>query len=170
MVEMHLAAVRVEQPTNTPVVLLEEVGGSRRTLPIFIGTAEASSIAYALQGVIPPRPLTHDLLLNIVALLGATVERVVVTDLHMSANGSSGTYFAELHLLQGGEARTISSRPSDALALAVRLGIPIFANDDLLDEAGVVIENDDDDDTPPEELVSQFRQFIEGINPEDFSR
>ncbi|MGH9158042.1 MAG: bifunctional nuclease family protein [Acidimicrobiales bacterium] len=169
MVEMHLAAVRVELPTNNPVVLLQEVDGSHRTLPIFIGTAEASAIAHALQGVVSPRPLTHDLLLNVVALLGATVERVVVTELRMSEDGSAGTYYAELHLRHGNEARTISSRPSDAIALAARLGISIYAEDDLLDQAGVVVDADDDD-TPPEELVTQFRQFIEGIRPEDFSQ
>ncbi len=170
MVEMHLAAVRVELPTNTPVVLLQEVEGAHRTLPIFIGTAEASAIAHALQGVVAPRPLTHDLLLNVVALLGATVERVVVTELRMGEDGA-GTYFAEVHLRQGDQARTISSRPSDAIALAARLGIAIYAEDDLLDEAGVVLDSDDDDvETPPDELVTQFRQFIEGIRPEDFSQ
>ncbi|MGH9165440.1 MAG: bifunctional nuclease family protein, partial [Acidimicrobiales bacterium] len=102
--------------------------------------------------------------------LGARLEHVVVTELRMSPDGASGTYFADLSIRQGEESRTISCRPSDALALAVRLAVPIYADDDLLDEAGVVLEADeDDDDTPPEELVSQFRQFIEGINPEDFS-
>ncbi|MEO6120787.1 MAG: bifunctional nuclease family protein [Acidimicrobiales bacterium] len=168
MVEMHLAAVRVELPTNNPVVLLQEVGGARRTLPIFIGTSEASAIAHALQGVVSSRPLTHDLLLNLVALLGATVERVVVTELRMSEDCTAGTYYAELHLRQAGVARIISSRPSDAIALATRLGVSIYAEDALLDEAGVVLESDEDDDTPPEELVTQFRQFIEGIRPEDF--
>lgn len=170
MVEMHLAAVRVEQPTNTPVVFLQETDGARRTLPIFIGTAEASAIAHALQGVVPPRPLTHDLLLNVVALLGAAIEKVVVTELRMSDDGA-GTYYAELHVRTGEEVRVLSSRPSDAIALAARLSIPIFAEDDLLDEAGMVLGPDDDDeDTPPDELVTQFRQFIEGIRPEDFSQ
>ena len=170
MVEMHLAAVRVELPTNNPVVLLQEVEGAHRTLPIFIGAPEATAIAFALQGVVPPRPMTHDLMRDVLVALGATLERVVVTELRMGDDGRSGTYFAELHLRQGGEARVISSRPSDAIALAARLGTPIFAEDDLLDEAGVVLDTDDDDDgTPPEELVSQFRQFIEGIRPEDFS-
>jgi len=167
MVEMHLAAVRVELPTNSPVVLLQEAAGARRTLPIFIGTAEASAIAQALQGVTSPRPLTHDLLLNVVALLGGALERVVVTELRMSEDGTAGVYYAELHLRQGEAARTISSRPSDAIALAARLGIPIYAEEELLDEAGVVLE---DDETPPEQLVTQFRQFIEGIRPEDFSQ
>ena len=169
MVEMHLAAVRVELPTNNPVVLLQEVEGARRTLPIFIGAPEATAIAFALQGVVPPRPMTHDLMRDLLVALGATLERVVVTELRMTDEGRSGTYYAELHLRHGGETQIVSARPSDAIALAARLGTPIFAEDDLLDEAGVVLDAEDDDDTPPDELVSQFRQFIEGISPEDFS-
>ncbi len=169
MVEMHLAAVRVELPTNNPVVLLQETEGNRRTLPIFIGAAEATAIAYALQGVHTERPMTHDLMRDVLVALGATLERVVVTELHMSEDGRGGTYFAELHLRNGGQSYTVSSRPSDAIALAARLSTPIFAEDDLLDEAGVVLEVDEDDETAPDELVSQFRQFIEGIRPEDFS-
>ena len=87
----------------------------------------------------------------------------------MGDDGRSGTYYAELHLRLGTESRIVSSRPSDAIALAARMGTPIFAEDDLLDEAGIVIDAEDEDDTPPDELVTQFRQFIEGIRPEDFS-
>lgn len=169
MVEMHLAAVRVELPTNNPVVLLQEAEGSRRTLPIFIGAPEATAIAFALQGVVPPRPMTHDLMRDVLVALGATLERIVVTELRMGEDGRSGTYYAELHLKLGGESRVVSSRPSDAIALAARMGTPIFAEDELLDEAGIVIDSDEDDETPPDELVTQFRQFIEGIRPEDFS-
>ncbi len=169
MVEMQLAAVRVELPTNNPVVLLQEVSGARRTLPIFIGAPEATAIAFALQGVPTARPMTHDLMRDILNSLGATLERVVITELRMSEDGRGGTYFAELHLNHSGQAQAVSSRPSDALALAARLGTPIFAEDELLDEAGLVMETDDDDDDSPDELVSQFRQFIEGVRPEDFS-
>lgn len=169
MVEMHLAAVRVELPTNNPVVLLQEVEGARRTLPIFIGAPEATAIAFALQKVAAPRPMTHDLMRDVLVALGATLERVVVTELRMGGDGRSGTYYAELHLRHDGESQVISARPSDAIALAARTGTPIFAEDDLLDAAGVVLDADDDDETPPDELVSQFRQFIEGIRPEDFS-
>lgn len=170
MVEMHLAAVRVELPTNNPVVLLQETEGNRRTLPIFIGAAEATAIAYALQGVRTERPMTHDLMRDVLVALGASLERVVVTELHMSEDGRGGTYFAELHLRHGDRSYTVSSRPSDAIALAARLSTPIFAEDELLDEAGVVLEVDEgDDEAAPDELVSQFRQFIEGIRPEDFS-
>ncbi|HEX2699980.1 MAG TPA: bifunctional nuclease family protein [Acidimicrobiales bacterium] len=169
MVEMHLAAVRVELPTNNPVVLLQEVEGARRTLPIFIGAPEATAIAFALQGVVTPRPMTHDLMRDMLSALGGTLERVVVTELVMGDDGRSGTYFAELHVRQAGEARIISSRPSDAIALAARLGVTIYAEEELLDQAGVVLDADEDEETAPDELVSQFRQFIEGIRPEDFS-
>jgi bifunctional DNase/RNase len=169
MVEMHLAAVRVELPTNNPVVLLQEVSGARRTLPIFIGAPEATAIAFALQGVPTSRPMTHDLMRDIINTLGATLERVVITELRMSEDGRGGTYYAELHLVHSGRTHTVSSRPSDAIALAARLGTPIFAEEDLLDEAGLVMETDEEGEDSPDELVSQFRQFIEGVRPEDFS-
>ncbi|HEX2038473.1 MAG TPA: bifunctional nuclease family protein [Acidimicrobiales bacterium] len=167
MVEMHLTAVRVELPTNNPVVLLQEVGGARRTLPIFIGAPEATAIAFALQGVATSRPMTHDLFRDVLVALGATLERVLITELR------EGTYYAELHLVQRGERTVVSSRPSDAIALAARLGAPIFAEDELIDSEGVQLAADDDDETEdgevPEEIVNQFREFIEGVRPEDFS-
>ena len=166
MVEMHLAAVRVELPTNTPVVLLQEVEGTRRTLPIFIGPFEASAIAEALQGVQRPRPMTHDLMRDLLVAAGLTVERVVITDLR------EGTFYAEITLRRGEETFTVSSRPSDAMALAARTGTPIYADEALLDAEGVHIPEDDEegaDATPPDELVTQFKEFIEGVRPEDFS-
>jgi hypothetical protein len=167
MVEMHLTAVRVELPTNNPVVLLQEIGGARRTLPIFIGAPEATAIAFALQGVATSRPMTHDLFRDVLAATGVALDRVVITELR------EGTYYAELHLSQNGQSTVVSSRPSDAIALAARLGAPIFAEDELIDAEGVQLAVDDDDDEEvegnPDEIVSQFRQFIEGVRPEDFS-
>ena len=167
MVEMQLHAVRVELPTNNPVVLLQEVGGARRTLPIFIGPPEATAIAFALQGVTTSRPMTHDLMRDILTALGITVERVVITELR------EGTFYAELHLTQGGRSEIISSRPSDAIALAARLGTPIFCEDDLIDAEGMVLPADDasedDEDGDPEEIVDQFKMFIENVRPEDFT-
>jgi len=168
MVEMQLHAVRVELPTNNPVVLLQEVGGARRTLPIFIGPPEATAIAFALQGVTTSRPMTHDLMRNILVALGVTVERVVITELR------EGTFYAELHLTQGGRSEIISSRPSDAIALAARLGTPIFCEDDLIDAEGMVLppdeaEDEDETDGDPEEIVDQFKSFIENVRPEDFT-
>jgi len=164
MVEMHLAAVRVELPTNTPILLLQEVGGNHRTLPIYIGAAEATAIAYALQGVVTQRPLTHDLMRDLLVDLGATVDCVVITELRES------TFYAEIRLTLGGQHHSVSARPSDAIALAARLGTTIYAEDALLDAEGVVIQTDEEREDGPDqdELVVQFREFIEGINPEDF--
>lgn len=168
MVEMHLAAVRVELPTNNPVVLLQEVEGARRTLPIFIGAPEATAIAFALQGVVTARPMTHDLFRDVLATLEVALDRVLITELR------DGTYYAELHLSQGERRYTISSRPSDAIALAARLNAKIYADDDLIDAEGVLLAPEDEDevddeDANPDEIVREFRSFIEGIRPEDFS-
>ena len=164
MVEMHLAAVRVELPTNTPVVLLQEVEGTRRTLPIFIGPFEASAIAEALQGVQRPRPMTHDLMRDLLVAAGLSVDRVVITDLR------EGTFYAEITLRRGEETFTISSRPSDAMALAARTGTTIYAEEALLDAEGVIFPPDDDEEEgTSDELVTQFKEFIEGVRPEDFS-
>src|SRR5688572_25506779 len=133
MVEMHLVAVRVELPTNTPVVLLQEAGGSERTLPIFVGTPEATAIAYALQGVVPPRPMTHDLMRDLLVATDVEVVSVVITELRGS------TYFAEVHLRRSGQDHVVSSRPSDAIALAARMGTPIYADDDLIESEGVAL-------------------------------
>jgi bifunctional DNase/RNase len=160
MVEMELVAVRIELPGNTPVVLLRELGGDGRLLPIFIGQPEATAIAFAIDGVVTPRPMTHDLMKNLLDELGAAVDRVVVTEL------SEGTFYAEIHLSAGGRARRVSSRPSDALALALRVGCSIFAEEDVLDEAGLVDESDDEE---PEEVVEKFREFIDSVNPDDFA-
>ena len=160
MVEMELVGVRVELPTNTPIVLLRETGGERRMLPIFIGSPEATAIAFALEQVATPRPMTHDLLRDVVGALGATLERIVVTDLQDS------TFFAELHLVQNGNVQTLSSRPSDAIALAARTGSPIFAEESVLDEVGYTVR---EEALPEEEVVEEFRRFIDDVDPEDFA-
>ncbi|MGO9456329.1 MAG: bifunctional nuclease family protein [Acidimicrobiales bacterium] len=165
MVEVRLRAVRVDLQSNTPVLLLQETEGEGRTLPIFIGTPEAAAIAYALQGVEMPRPMTHDLIKELLGALEADVERVLVTELR------SSTYFAELQLRRGTDRTTVSCRPSDAVAVAVRTGSPLFVSDELMDAEGIVLAIDgseDEDDATPEELVGQFRQFLDSIKPEDF--
>jgi bifunctional DNase/RNase len=160
MVEMELVGVRVELPTNTPIVLLRETGGARRMLPIFIGAPEATAIAFALEQVPTPRPMTHDLLKNLLDEMGVTLERVVVNDLQDS------TFFAELHLLKGEDELQLSSRPSDAIALAARTDSPIFAEESVLDEVGYTVR---DEAQPEEEVVEEFRRFIDNIDPEDFA-
>ena len=165
MVEMHLSAVRVEIPSNQPPLLLQETSGNRRTLPIYIGPAEAQAIAFAQQGVETPRPMTHDLLRDVIEELGARVECIVITELR------DRTFFAEIRLIVGGQRHTVSARPSDAVALAVRVDGSIYAEEDLLDAEGVILPAEDDeeeDEAAADELVSEFREFIEGIRPEDF--
>jgi uncharacterized protein len=163
MVEMHLSAVRVEIPSNNPLLLLQETTGTHRTLPIYIGPAEAQAIAFAQQGVETPRPMTHDLMRDVIDELGGRVECIVITELR------ERTFYAEIRLLVGATRHSVSARPSDAVALAVRLDCPIYAEEELLDAEGVILPEADDDDSPEaEELVSEFRDFIEGIRPEDF--
>jgi uncharacterized protein len=164
MVEMELVGVRVELPSNAPIVLLRETGGLHRTLPIFIGGPEATAIAFALEGVDTPRPMTHDLMKNVLDDLGVRIERIVVTELRDS------TFFAELHLSGGGNGNThvVSSRPSDAIALAVRAGTPIFADEAVLDEAAYPPE-EHEEEQEQDEVVEQFKEFIEKVNPEDFA-
>lgn len=166
MVEMHLSAVRVEIPSNNPLLLLQETTGARRTLPIYIGPAEAQAIAFAQQGVETPRPMTHDLMKNLLEELGARVECIVITELR------ERTFYAELRIITGNQRHTVSARPSDAVALAVRLDSPIYADEELLDAEGVILPEEDEAEEAEagetDELVSEFRDFIEGIRPEDF--
>jgi bifunctional DNase/RNase len=173
MVEVRLRAVRVDLQSNTPVLLLQESEGLGRTLPIFIGAPEATAIAFALQGMDTPRPMTHDLIRDLLEALGTDVLRVVVTELRTS------TYYAEIVLSQGGSEVPVSSRPSDAVAVAVRTGAPLFVADDLMDAEGIMLAVDEEDeesgdetvdaDGNPEEIVGEFRSFLDSIRPEDFS-
>jgi uncharacterized protein len=164
MVRVLLRAVRVDLQTNTPVLLLQEEDGAGRTLPIFIGNPEATAIAYAIQGVALPRPLTHDLMKDMLGALQIKVEQVLITELRAS------TYYAELHLRRGEERTVVSSRPSDAVAVAVRTETPIFVADELMESEGIIlaIESEEESDEVPEELVGEFRQFLESVRPEDF--
>lgn len=155
-VEVELVGVRIELPSNTPIVLLRESGGDRY-LPIWIGAGEATAIALALEGVEPQRPLTHDLLSTVVTDLGAKVDRVVVTDLR------DGIYYADLVLVRDSAEIVVSSRPSDAIALAARTSAPISVYPGVLDEAGVEIRDEEE-----EEAVERFRSFLDSVNPEDF--
>ncbi|HEX9824103.1 MAG TPA: bifunctional nuclease family protein [Actinomycetota bacterium] len=161
MVELTLIGVRVELPANQPIVLLKEREGERY-LPIWIGAAEATAIALAMQGVQPARPMTHDLMKNLLEELQVNLDKIVITDL------LDGTFYSMIHLTRNGSSHEVSSRPSDAIALAVRADIPIFAHEDVLVEASVVIREDDDDE-PAEEQVEAFKEFLEQVNPEDFA-
>ena len=162
---MELVGVRVEVPDNTPVLVLREQQGRQRVLPIMIGSPEATAIHFVLEGVTSPRPMTHDLFVEVMTTIGVTLDSIVVTEIR------EHTYYAELHLTTPAGPRTVSSRPSDALALAVRTGAEIFATEELLDAVGqdpatiAALEAGDEE----ESILDEFRDFIDSINPEDFS-
>lgn len=149
---VDVLGVRVEMPTNQPIVLLRERDGDRY-LPIWIGAAEATAIAYAQQGVVPPRPLTHDLLKDIIEGLGHAITQIRIVELRDKV-------FYALLVFEGG--REISARPSDAIALALRTATQIVVAEAVLDEAGVALTPDEDDE------VERFREFLDQVSAEDF--
>lgn len=158
LIPMEVIGVRVEMPSNQPIVLLKEIDGSR-FLPIWVGAVEATAIAFAQQGVKPPRPLTHDLMNNLVNLLDATLTAVHLTEI------KEGIFYATMLLRDSsGGQLTISARPSDAIALAVRSHSNILATQELLDEIGIEIPQGDGEN----QEVEKFREFLDQINPEDF--
>jgi bifunctional DNase/RNase len=159
---MELLGVRLELPANAPVVLLREQVGER-VLPIYIGPEEAKAIALSLEGVVTPRPMTHDLLRDTLEALGAALNRITVTDL------KDRTFYAELELRIDGRTVRVSSRPSDAIALAVRVSAPIYAAEAVLDEAAAAPEEERTAPEEAEEIVDQFREFIDQVNPDDFA-
>ncbi len=163
-VEMELVGVRVDMPSNTPVLLLREQEGERRLLAIMIGGPEAQAIAFALDGVETRRPMTHDLITTLVDELGAHIERIVISALR------DDIFYADLVLRADDDTHVVSARPSDAMAIAVRVGTPVYAEEAVLAEVGYVEEEvDDDDDVDADEVVEEFREFIDQVNPEDFA-
>jgi hypothetical protein len=150
--ELDVLGVRVEMPTNSPIVLLREREG-QRYVPIWIGAPEATAIAYAQQGVEPPRPLTHDLMVTVIRELGHTLTAVHITEVLQN------TFMAELHFDDG---TVISARPSDAIAIALRAATPILAREELLDEVGVTMAVEEEDE------VERFREFLDNVSAEDF--
>ena len=161
LIPMEVIGVRIEMPSNQPILLLKEIDGSR-FLPIWVGASEASAIAFAQQGVEPPRPLTHDLMREIVESLDATLTAVHLTEMR------DGVFYANLIIRSGGSSTTtISARPSDAIALALRTHSNILASSELLDDAGVEIPAQEGGSENQE--VERFRAFLEEINPDDFA-
>jgi len=167
MIPLELIGVRVELPANQPIVLLRDLG-SGRYLPIWIGGAEAMSISSHLEGEVPPRPLTHQLMVDALRALGADLEAVHLTDLR------EGTFYAELHLARGGEEIVVSSRPSDAIAIAIRIGgVPILVDEDLFERVAIElgdvdVDGEETSEVDPEEEVRRFRAFLEDLDPDDF--
>ncbi|MDQ3645885.1 MAG: bifunctional nuclease family protein [Actinomycetota bacterium] len=156
MVELSLVGVRVELPSNQPIVLLKEVEGERY-LPIWIGAVEATAIAFALQGIQTPRPMTHDLIRDILQETGVEVDRVIITEL------TDQTFFASIRMSTNGKTADVSSRPSDAIALAVRTNTSIFASEDVLEQAGIELKDEEETE------VEKFREFLDQVTPEDFA-
>ncbi len=152
MSEMRVIGIRIEQPQNQPVLLLRESSGDRY-LPIWIGDAEAKAIILEQQGVEPPRPLTHDLFKNVLTALGRTLREVRIVDLQ------EGTFYADL--IFDGNVR-VSARPSDSVAIALRVGAPIFAEEAILEEAGLVMPDEKEDE------VEKFKEFLDSVSPDDF--
>ena len=164
---MQVVGVRIEMPSNQPIVLLKEIDGVR-FLPIWVGAVEATAIAFAQQGVTPPRPLTHDLMQDIVESLDATVTAIQVTAIE------EGVFMASLLIRnQDGSAVSVSARPSDAIALALRTHSNILADSDLLDNVGIEIPDDVAQDvlnaSGENSELERFREFLDQINPEDFA-
>ena len=141
-------------PSNQPIVLLREVSGERY-LPIWIGAVEATAIAFAQQGVVPPRPLTHDLMKDLLEALGQELTEVQITDM------KDGVFYANLVLGSGVE---VGARPSDSIALALRTGSRIVCSEEVLDEVGLAVPAEQEDE------VERFREFLDHVTPEDFER
>lgn len=163
---MAVVGVRVDEPKNQPVLLLREVGGERY-LPIWIGQYEATAIALQQQGVRPARPLTHDLIESLLTSFEHNLLEVRIDDVR------DGTYYADLVF---DDERRVSARPSDAIALALRMAVPIFADETVLERAAVTLDETDSAETPEqveeppvtEAEVEEFKQFLDTVSPDDF--
>lgn len=171
-VEMTIESIRVSIMNYQRVVILKEKS-AERYLPIWIGAAEADAIAVRLQEVSVARPLTHDLLRSVIDALGAHVTSIVVNDL------ANDTFYARIVLDVNGQQMEIDSRPSDAIALAVRARVPIYAEESVLDRAGVMLEQEESSSSDEQrqgvnaeelERMSAFRDFIESLDLDDFDR
>lgn len=171
MVEVHVVRLAIDGVSNAHVVILQEKGGDR-LLPIWIGSAEADSILMEINNVRKERPLTHDLCKTLIAGLGGELRRVQITKV------AKGTYFAELHIVRGGEVVHVDARPSDSIAIALRFPAPIFADESLLvamgeedaEEGGGVVP-----ETPPAQstedmTVEQLQRYLSNLRPEDFGK
>ena len=156
MEKMLIHGVNLDVMTNQPVVILKD-SDQKKFLPIWIGQFEATSILMELQGVKPARPLTHDLLKSMLDLLSLKVVKIIINDI------VDGTFYAQIYLNKGDKDYSVDARPSDAIALAVRADVPIFATENVVKKASIISEEGEDD------VVEQFKDFLESVNPEDFT-
>ncbi len=171
LVEVKVQSLGLDRTTNTPVVILQERDGER-VLPIWIGPGEASAIAMQLASWSFSRPLTHDLIVAVVGGLGGSLERVVITRVE------GNTYYAELVLRRNGEVISVDARPSDSIAVALRMNARIFADDRLLERASVEISEEESVSLDPEAGTGEqpeggaenLRDYLKRLNPEDFGR
>lgn len=161
MIRMSVAHLGLDRATNSPVVVLREVGGER-TLSIWIGSAEAGAIAIELQGGTPQRPLTHDLLKHVLAGLGGELRRVNITALR------EDTYFAELLVVRGEQTFQVDARPSDSIALALRCNAPIFTAEELLSRTAE--ESSSPAPDQPDHNADALRRYLQKLDPQDFGR
>lgn len=163
-VEVELVGLKIQPPTSSPVLILQEVEGERRIIPIFIGGPEAHAIDLAVSGKKVARPMTHDLFVSVLEGLGAHLENVSIDEV------SEGTFYANLHVNVDGNETVFSSRASDAVALATRTSSKIFMDSNVIDEVGMFEDPKDySDDNKEEDMVIALRQFLDEVNPEDFS-
>jgi uncharacterized protein len=156
-IEMKIKGLMVDPVSNMPIIILREPGGSMM-LPIWVGLFEANAIAMQIEKIQPPRPYTHDLLCSVIASLGARVEKIVITDL------KDNTFFSIIHLLRGNERVEIDARPSDAMAIALRVDAPILVDESVLERSSTSGEDDEIDE--PERL----RRWLEKVDPEELGK
>ncbi len=174
LVELKLLGLQVQVPSQSRLMLLRETSGEQRVLPVVIDDPEAQAIYRGIEKIELPRPLTHDLLQTIFESLDVTIVRVTITEI------SDHTFFAEIELEMNGDLHVISARPSDAVALAVRSSAAIFASQEVMEEAGQIVEvhsaleedttEGGEPDTDPKELLDDFLEFLEDVNPDDFDQ
>ena len=173
LIEVRVQSLGLDRSSNTPVVILEEVGGER-VLPIWIGPGEASAIAMQLADMEFSRPLTHDLVVAVLNGLGGSLRKVIITRVEKN------TYYAELIIHRNGEVISVDARPSDSIAVALRTDARIFAQDDLLERASIEIAEDETSgesgqtrrEAPPSEGMNpeELKEYLRRLNPEDFGR
>jgi uncharacterized protein len=162
MQEMHIYGVSFDLVGKQPIVLLKTAEGNK-FLPIWIGHPEAAAILMKLQSASTPRPMTHDLVTDMLDQLGAQVTRITVTELR------ENTFYAQITVQQDGSEIDVDSRPSDAIALAIRAEAPIFAADDVIEESAIEFEGDEINQEDLEKEVSKFKQFLDHVTPDEFA-